>query len=83
MALIGKHRWAVYYIQEDGEGGIEIRNHMDHNTKFDQYCVQMGQVISVDFEHSCNTLIAGTKIGYIQIWDMMSKTLLRRIRISD
>ena len=59
--LLYSGRWRA---KENGEGGIEIRNHMDHNTKFDQYCVQMGHFLNnIIFGKWASQVISGQVIS--------------------
>lgn len=43
----------------------------------------MGQVLNLDFEADCLTFVTGTSLGWIQIWDLQNKCLLRRFRTCE
>lgn len=61
--------------------GVDIQQSLKVNYKFDHFLRSMGQVINIDFEKDCINFLAGTKLGWIQIWDLQNKMLKRRFKI--
>lgn len=51
--------------------------------KFDLEIKGMGQIINLDFGQECLTFVTGTSLGWIQIWDLQNKCLLRRFRTCE
>lgn len=43
----------------------------------------MGKICCLDFEDKCVTFVTGTENGWIQIWDLQNKCLIRRFRLFD
>ena len=68
----------------DNEGeGIDKQVYMHCHYGLNKDLISMGQITCIDFEQNCQTFVAGTNIGWIQIWDMNKKTILRRFRSID
>ena len=81
VALIGKMKFTIYYIYDDNIGGCDYQVVWSKDYRFDRSIRAMGQIISLDFEQQCVTFITGTAQGWICIWDLQEKRILRRIRV--
>jgi hypothetical protein len=60
MALIGKLRFSLYYVQDDSMGSCDINLIWNKDYRFDKYLKSMGQIISMAFEKTCMTFITGS-----------------------
>jgi len=80
MALIGKLRFVIYYVQDDSMGSCDINLIWNKDYRFDKLIKSMGQIISLTFEKTCMTFVTGSQFGYICIWDLQTKSLLRRLK---
>lgn len=70
MAILGKTKFTIFYIQDDGEGGVDSQEIYTKDYKFDPKFKAMGQILNLDFEDDCTTFVTGTSLGWIQIWSL-------------
>ena len=75
--LIGNYRFTVYDICDNGNSGTEYTLLWDHCYRFDMEQKVMGQIECADFGDGCKTLVTGTNLCWIILWDIKQKVLLR------
>ena len=81
LAIVSKYRFTIYFVQDDNNGSCETSMVWDKDYRFDKSLTQMGLILSLDFEKSCLTFVTGTHLGWILIWNLKDKQLIRRFRV--
>ena len=80
MGLIGVMRFTIYDIFDDTSGGSEYQMLWDKNYRFDPKLKDLGQIECIDFEKRGCEFLTGSNLGWICIWDLKFKFLLRKFR---
>ena len=73
MAILGKTKFSIYYVTDDGEGSVDCQAVFTKDYQFDTKFKAMGQVINLDFDNQCTHFVTGTSLGWVQLWDLQNK----------
>ena len=71
VAVLGKMRIAVFYMQEDLSTTADYTVILDKDYKFDKELRGMGQITAVGFENTkCGEFLTCSQIGWLCLWSL-------------
>lgn len=73
----------MYFIYEDDSKGSELDKFIDIEYKFNKDINIFGKINCMDFEDHGTHLITGTNLGWILIWNINEKNIVKQIQIFD
>jgi len=71
-------RFTIYEISDNNNGGCDWVALWDNDYRFSKKLKQLGQILCLDFEPTGTSFVTGSQTGWICIWDLEEKTLLRK-----